>query len=33
MSVESKMAAAMMAEPANTDTEVPGGPEVVGRCA
>jgi len=32
ISVESKIAAAMMAEPTNTDTEVPKGPGMIGRC-
>ncbi len=31
-SVDSKIAAAMMAEPINTDTEVPKCPDVIGRC-
>jgi hypothetical protein len=32
ISVESKIAAAMTAEPINTDTEVPEGPGRIGRC-
>jgi len=31
ISVESRIAAAMMAEPINTDTEVPKCPEMIGR--
>jgi hypothetical protein len=32
ISVESKIAAAMMAEPINTDAEAPRGPDGIGRC-
>jgi hypothetical protein len=32
ISVDSKIAAAMMAEPTNTDTAVPKFPDATGRC-